>query len=150
MALRRPPSDIWRDYEEIMADMRRRFGEMMRGYGRALPEPEMPSAGITIDVREHEDEVLVAADLPGVEKQDIRVRLLDPRTLRISTERREEREEEREGFYLRERTYGAMSRAVPLPADVTEEGVSTSFTNGVLEVRLRKTAEARGKEIPIE
>jgi len=157
MAWRGPPSEFWRDYEAMMNDMQRRFDEMLRGFGRVLPGPETRQlfpiargAEITVDVREHEDEVIVAADLPGAEKQDIHVRLLDPRTLLISTERRREREEEREGYYLRERTYGAMSRTVFLPTDVTEQGVSTSFKNGVLEVRLKKTAEARGKEIPIE
>ncbi len=157
MAWRGPPSEFWRDYETMMNDMQRRFDEMLRGFGRALPEretrqlfPIARGAEITVDVREHEDEIIVAADLPGFEKQDIHVRLLDPQTLLISTERRREREEEREDYYLRERTYGAMSRTVFLPSDVSEQGVSTSFKNGVLEVRLKKTAEARGKEIPIE
>lgn len=157
MAWRGPPSEFWRDYETMMNDMQRRFDEMLRGFGRALPEretrqlfPIARGAEITVDVREHEDEIIVAADLPGFEKQDIHVRLLDPQTLLISTERRREREEEREDYHLRERTYGAMSRTVFLPSDVSEQGVSTSFKNGVLEVRLKKTAEARGKEIPIE
>ena len=57
---------------------------------------------------------------------------------------------EREGYFMRERVYGAMSRTVALPAEVTEEGAAASFKNGVLEVRLKKLVKEEGTHIPIE
>jgi HSP20 family protein len=92
----------------------------------------------------------VAADLPGVEKEDVSLEILDPRTLRIAFSRQAETKEESEGYYVRERTYGSMDRVVRLPSDVTEEEATATFKNGVLEVRLKKTAAEKKKQISIE
>ena len=146
-----------RDYDALMIDFQRRFNDMIRHYGLSFWEPEhvrLPSLTrwqeITVDIREHGDEVTVVADLPGVEKEDIHVELVDPKILSISIDHKEEREEKREAYYLHERLYRSRSRTVFLPVDVTEEGATTSFKNGVLELRLKKTKGGRGKEIPIE
>jgi HSP20 family protein len=156
MARKDLPAETWPDYDAMMTELQRRFNEMVRGLGIALWEPENRRLlsmtrvrGIMVDVRDHDDEVIVVADLPGVEKQDVHIRLLDPKVLLISIDRNEEREEKNEEFYLHERSYQSRSRTVFLPADVTEEGVSTSFKNGVLELRLKKLSEGRGKEISI-
>ncbi|NYT05482.1 MAG: Hsp20/alpha crystallin family protein [Methanomicrobiales archaeon] len=149
---------LWNDFDDMMAEMEDRFASMLSG-ASLLPErvargglPALPSFGsdIRIDVRDHEDEVIVVVDLPGVEKEDLRVRLMDPATLLVSCERKMEKEEEKEGYYLRERKYGSMSRSVPLPSSVTEEGTAATFKNGVLEVRLKKVVEEKGREITIE
>jgi HSP20 family protein len=101
-------------------------------------------------VKEHDDEVIVAADLPGVEKEDVSIEVLDPRTLRIAFSRQSETKEEAEGYYVRERTWGSMDRVVKLPVDVSDEGSAATFKNGVLEVRLKKPAIEVKKKIPIE
>jgi HSP20 family protein len=103
-----------------------------------------------VDVKDHDDEVIVAADLPGVEKDDVKMELLDPRTLRIAFSREAEMKEEAEGYFVRERTYGSMDRVVKLPSSVTEEGATASFRNGVLEARLKKIPTETKKKIPIE
>jgi len=59
------------------------------------------------------------------------------------------KEEEQAGYHVRERRVGAISRTVSLPTDVRGEEAHATFKNGVLEVRLKKVAEARGKEIPV-
>jgi HSP20 family protein len=124
--------------------------------------PLLPTGGIAermlpgllgefkVDVREHDDEILVVADLPGVEKQDVNLKLINPKTLEISTERKGETEEEEKGYYVRERTYGSMSRVLPLPREVTEKGAKATFTNGVLEVRFKKIKIEHGAKIEIE
>ncbi len=103
-----------------------------------------------VDVREHDDEVIVVADLPGVEKDDVSLQFLNPRILEISCERKGEKEEKSEGYYVRERIYGSMQRLVTLPADVTEKDAKASFKNGVLEVRLNKTKISPKSRIEIE
>jgi HSP20 family protein len=104
----------------------------------------------TVDVREHEDEVVVIADLPGATKEDITITLIDSRTLRISYKREQEKEEEEREYYLRERVRGEMERTVTFPADVTIDESKATFTNGVLELRLKKVQIAPEKRILIE
>jgi HSP20 family protein len=110
-----------------------------------------PRTSFNVDVSEKDDEVVVTADMiPGVSKKDISLDLLNPQALGISCERRDEKKEEKEGYYLRERSFGSMTRIVPLPKPVTEDGSSSTFKNGILEVHLKKaTKESRGK-IPVD
>ena len=104
-----------------------------------------------VDVTEEGDEVIVTADLIyGVSKKDISLSLINPQSLEISCERKEEKKEEREGYYRRERSFGSMTRFIPLPKAVTEEGSTVRFRNGVLEVRLRKSSEKPKGRITIE
>jgi len=99
------------------------------------------------DVTELDDEIIVTADLlPAVSKNDITLSLITPQALEIFCERKEEKKEEREEYYLRERSFGSITRFIPLPKAVTEEGSTATFRNGILEVHLRKsTKEAKGK-----
>lgn len=144
----------WRtpDIDEMLSEMENMFwGNRMLPAGgfsdRMLPALR---GEFRIDVRDHDDEIIVVADLPGVEKDDISLSLVSPSILEIDCKRGGEKEEEQEGYYMRERIYGSMKRRVALPADAQEEGASASFTNGVLEVRLKKSAKERGKIIQIE
>ncbi len=100
-----------------------------------------------VDVAEHENEVVVTADLiPGVDKKDITINLINPRSLEITCERKEERGEENAGYFMHERGFGSMIRIISLPEAVTREGADASFKNGVLEVHLKKSAaEPKGK-----
>ncbi len=150
MAWRRTPGGFRAEFDELFADMQRQFAETMeRISGSTQQLPRLGGAGAMIDVREHDRDVVIVADLPGVERQKISVRLLDPRTLRIAARRDEVLEAEEAGYHMRERRVGAISRTVALPTDVTEEGAQATFKNGVLEVRLRKTAEHGGRTIPV-
>ncbi|MDD1658469.1 MAG: Hsp20/alpha crystallin family protein [Methanomicrobiales archaeon] len=155
----RPYSAIWNEFNDLVSEMENQFSSLMEGIettpllpakelrGRMLPALR---GDLRVDVREHDDEVVVVADLPGVEKDDVSLHLRDPRTLQISCERRAEQEEKEEGYYMRERRFGSMDRLVRLPAEVTESGGSATFKNGVLEVRLKKSVEEQRKTIPIE
>ena len=107
--------------------------------------------GLKVDVAEHGDEVVVTADMiAGIAKKDIAIDLINPQALEISAERREEKKEEKEGYYMRERSFGSMTRVVPLPKPVTQDGAKASFRNGVLEVRLKKATKEPVSKIAIE
>ncbi len=148
MAWRGSPRGLRAEFDEMLGDMQRQFNETMeRISGAAQQVPLLGGAGTTVDVREDDTDVVVVADLPGVEREGISVRLLDPRTLRISARREEAREAEQAGYYMRERKVGAISRTATLPVDVREEGAHATFRNGVLEVRLKKVVETGGKTI---
>lgn len=119
-----------------------------RGESRDFPGI---SGDFRIDILDHEDEVIVVAELPGAEEDAIKIRLLDPQTLRITARRTES---VGEGYYIRERGGSTLSRLIRLPASVTREGAKTSFRNGVIEMRLTKMLiddrGSGGREIPIE
>lgn len=149
MARRGSPYGMWNEFDELIAEMRRQFGEMLEALREAPGTAMLPGGGMLVDVSEHPGEVVIAADCPGVERQDVSLRLLDPRTLRIAIRREAATETEREGYYMRERTVGAVSRDVSLPTEVTEQGARATFKNGVLEVHLPKTPEAQGREIAV-
>ena len=165
MAYRENPFDgIWRQFDDMMGEMETRFRSMLQGSGQYLPAGGFGPGGVgdrllpavrgefRVDVREDQDEVLVVADLPGVDRENIAVRLLSPTELEISSERRSERSETGESGQIvrQERAFGYMNRVVPLPHEVTAEGAKSSFTNGVLELRLKKTTVERGERIPIQ
>jgi HSP20 family protein len=102
---------------------------------------------LKVDVSENDSQIIVTADLiPGIGKDDISIDLINPKTLEIACERKEEKDEETEGYYMRERSFGSMCRMVPLPKPVTEEEGKASFKDGVLTVTLKKTAQETTKK----
>ncbi|OPY37594.1 MAG: Small heat shock protein HSP16.5 [Methanoregula sp. PtaU1.Bin051] len=157
MVWRRYPFDsIWRDMEEMRSDLENLFQQTYAG-AKLLPpggvaDRMLPAirGEFRVDVREHDDEVIVVADLPGVEKEDISLQLVNPRALEVACERKGKKEEKSEGYYMRERVYGSLRRIITLPADVSEDGSTASFKNGVLEVRLKKTIISPKTRIQIE
>jgi HSP20 family protein len=113
--------------------------------------PATRKADLRVDVTEGDKEVIVTADvIPGVTKKDITLDLINPQALEITCERKDEKKEEKEGYYMRERTFGSMTRVIPLPKPVTEDGATSTFKNGVLEVHLKKAAKAARGKIAIE
>lgn len=109
------------------------FGRLFGERGATLP---------AVDVIDGENEVVVKAEIPGVDKDDLKLELGDG-YLTISGERREEKEDRREGYFHRELTYGSFSRTVALPAEVVADKAEAEYKNGVLRVTLPKTEEAR-------
>jgi HSP20 family protein len=96
------------------------------------------------------DKFIVRAELPGLKKEDVNVELTDD-VLTIRGERREERQEEREGFYHSEREYGEFYRTIPLPEGVIAESAQANFKDGVLEITMQAApSEAnRGRRLVI-
>ena len=88
-----------------------------------------------IEVLQKNGEFMVRADLPGLKKEDVKLELTTD-TLTISGERKQEKEESREGFYRSERMYGSFYREVPLPDGAKTENATATFSNGVLEVTM--------------
>jgi HSP20 family protein len=137
-----------------MSEMENRF---FGPSGRLLPpggitDRMMPAlrGEFRIDIRDHDDEIIVVADLPGAEKEDVSVSLVNPGMLEIRSERSTNKEEKEEGYYMRERMSGSMSRIVTLPHEVTDEGASATFKNGILEIRMKKSTTPRGAQITVE
>lgn len=140
--------EMWRP-----RSMMRPFRDMEDMFNRFFPEwPRREEHGgwnPSIDMVDRQDEVVLRADLPGMEQKDIDVTVQDG-MITIRGERKEEREEKDKDFYCCERTFGAFSRSLALPPSVEPEGVKATFKNGILEVHLPKTREAKGRKVEIK
>lgn len=102
-----------------------------------------------VDVREDDKELTILAELPGLKQDDVEV-TCDNGVLTIRGEKSEERKEGDERHYhLVERTYGSFTRSFQLPQAVDESKIEGSFDNGVLTVRIPKTALPQPKRIQI-
>ena len=103
-----------------------------------------------VDVKETDKEIVVEAELPGMDEKDISLALQDG-VLTIRGEKKHEYDEEKENYRVMERRYGGFQRSLRLPDTVDENKVEASFGNGVLKVIVPKRPEAIGKQrtIPI-
>ncbi len=127
----------------LMREMTRPFGDFF-----ALGPPAF--AGIPpLEIQERDGHMVVRVELPGVRKEDVKVRVLDD-ALVIEGERRNEREvNRREGFYESEFSYGRFSRRIQLPGRVDPGRVKAKFQNGVLEIEVHVETPS-GRDVPIE
>jgi HSP20 family protein len=103
-----------------------------------------------LDMFRRGDELVVRADLPGLSKDDVTLEV-EEGVLTIRGERRQEAQEDREGYFWSERSYGTFERSIALPEGVDEEQVKASFRDGVLEVTMPapKAQEQRRRRIEI-
>jgi len=97
------------------------------------------------------NDLVVRADLPGLRKEDVQVEINDD-VLTIQGERKQEHEEEREGVYRNERSYGSFYRAVPLPEGTIADSAKATFKDGVLEIVLQAPPRevSRGRRLEIK
>jgi HSP20 family protein len=104
---------------------------------------------IRLDISDANGNYLVKAEIPGVRKEDIDVRV-DGNQVTISAEVKQDKEEKKDGRVLRsERRYGYASRSFMLDSDVDQAHVDAKYNNGVLELKLPKKAGTAGKRISI-
>ena len=120
-------------------------------WGKLAPWSSEDDYGPAVDVYQTDDEVVVKAQLPGVNKEDLDVTVQDNQLI-IRAETKREEEVEEEGYLRREIRYGSLARALPLPAEVDEEQVTAKLTDGVLEVHAKKTEKPTevGKKIQVD
>lgn len=109
-----------------------------------------PTAGFPrTDISETEDEIEVAMELPGIDEKDIDVSVSED-VITVRGEKKDEREEEKKGYYLSERSYGSFHRTIPIPPGVDADKAEARFRKGVLTITLPKTDDAKSKTRRIE
>lgn len=107
------------------------------------------TTNLQVDLCETENEIVVVCDLPGVEKSDVSIRLINPTTLLIKTTIMSETITNGT-YHLQERRSESGQRTIILPAKVNPEGAHASFRNGIMEVILPKADVEEGTKINIE
>jgi HSP20 family protein len=142
-------SSVVREMDEMQNRLRRFLQE---GFPFE-PLPVTESLGWTpvVEIVENDKEYVLTAELPGLKKDNVEVQYQDG----VLTIRGEKKEERKEGngdsrYLLWERSYGAFQRSFTLPSDVDANKIEAAFSDGVLTVRMPKTAEARTKGRKIE
>jgi HSP20 family protein len=104
---------------------------------------------IRVDEYRDGDDVVIRAELPGIDPdEDVTIDVADHR-LHIEAERHEDEEMERKGVLHRELRYGRFSRDLTLPEGVTDEDISASYADGILEIRVRAPVGPPPVRIPV-
>ncbi len=141
-------SEIDRWFDRLVEDFwRRPFPSLM--FGERWPVPMISLKAPSLDVFEEKDELVVKADLPGMNKEEIEVTVTGD-VVTIKGEKKKEEEVKEKDYYRRERSYGSFVRSVQLPCEVKSEQIKANFKDGVLEVRMPKTEEAKKKSIAVK
>lgn len=116
--------------------------DLWQGSSQTLWSPQ-------VDVFERGNQLVIRADLPGLSREDVTIEAQDG-ALVISGERQQDQEQNQEGYYRSERSYGAFLRTIPLPQGVNAADAKATFRDGVLEVTLPKPEQQRGRRIDIQ
>jgi HSP20 family protein len=135
----------WNPFDEIAALWPRDL------FGRIQPGGAVSVAwSPRCDVNETDDEIIVQAELPGVDTKDIEVTIQDS-MLVVRGEKRSEKEEKTAGRHYQERFFGSFERSLSIPAEVEQDKIQAVMKDGVLEVHLPRTKKvaAEVKKIPI-
>lgn len=129
---------------------------MFDRYSRAMGLPQdfgqVTTAGDwspRVDISETDKEFLIKAEIPEVDKKDVKV-TVDHGVLTIEGERRQEKEEKGKKFHRVERYYGCFARSFALPENVDETNIDAEFKEGMLNLKLQKTAKTSPKKIEVE
>jgi len=139
------------DFRREINRMNRNMNRMFRRFLRRTPSPAFMEGAWSpaIDLEEDADKYIVKAELPGINKEDIKVSVTD-NTLTLSGERRFEREGREKAYRHYERAYGKFQRAFTLPSQVNSEQIKASYNAGILEIDIPKSETGKAREIEIQ
>jgi len=102
-----------------------------------------------VDISEHDNEYIVKAELPGVNKEDVKI-TLESNILTIRGEKKQEKEMKNENYHRIERNYGSFQRTFTLPMTVKSDTIGAEYKDGILSVVLPKSEEAKPKQIEVK
>lgn len=139
----------WEPLEGLTAlrrEMDRLFEEFSNGGALRFWERAAEPA---VEVSDTAEAVVVKAQVPGVTKDDIQLTITE-NALTVKGEMQEEKKQDDKNYHRREFRYGAFVRTIALPAPVQAEKATAQLKDGVLEVTMPKSAEAKVKQIPIQ
>lgn len=136
------PLTMWRELDRLHRQMDRLFDGYTRQ--RAPMAPGFPAVNVWAD----EESVLISAELPGMDSDDIEINVVDD-TLTLSGERSEEQIPEEARVHRQERGYGQFSRSINMPYRIDIDNVDANFKNGVLQITLPRAEEDRPKKISV-
>jgi len=140
--------DPFRQVYRLQDRMNRIFEDAL---GRSVDDTDLFVGTWTpaVDILETENELVLRAELPGMNSEDVDIRI-ENNTLTLRGERKFESKVDKVNFHRRERVYGEFSRSFTLPSTVEQEKVSAEFKDGILQLTLPKKEETKPKQITIK
>jgi HSP20 family protein len=141
----------FRDLLSLQDRMNRLFDESYRGTQRSGSDDEWALGGSwapAVDIFEQGNDIVLKAELPGVDPKDVDIRL-ENNVLSLRGQRKLENEVKRESYHRVERSYGTFSRSFTLPTVVDQGSIKAEFKDGLLRLTLPKRDEAKPKQIQI-
>ena len=127
----------WTSFDRLQTQLNDLFEEFSSKSQRAERGTSWAPMLPRVDVSETDQEVHIAAELPGLEENDVDV-TLERGVLTIKGEKKFEEEDKEKDYHRVERSYGLFQRSIPLPVEVDADRVDATFKNGVLRVVLPK------------
>ena len=141
----------FRDLVSLQDRMNRLFDDSFRGVARGAGEDDWALGGSwapAVDIYEQDGNIVLKAELPGVDPKDVDVRV-ENNLLTLRGERKFDQEVKRESYHRVERAYGAFSRSFTLPNVIDTDKIKAEFKDGVLRMILPTREEAKPKQISI-
>ena len=138
----------WREMPTVHNRLNRFFDDPFFAIGRMDEAADPGLWNPAVDLYETDDRFVIKTELPGVDKNDIKVDLKD-RTLTLSGERSYDNEVKKENYYRKERSYGKFQRAFSLPADVDPDTITAELKDGVLRVEVPKPGDKKAKQVTV-
>jgi HSP20 family protein len=134
--------------QQFADEMDRMFDNF--GLGRRWSSPWSGSAmwAPQVEVFQKNNELTIKADLPGLKRNEISVDVTD-NVVTIHGERRREHDEQHEGLYRSERSYGSFSRTIHLPEGAMSDQAKAQFRDGVLEITMPAPPASQGRRLEI-
>jgi len=146
MALELTP---WRKSSSALRPLWREMDDLWNRFWGDMPAEPALGWAPSIDVSETDGNIMVKAELPGLDVKDIDVQVTDD-VLTLRGEKKTEEEKKDEKYYYKERGYGSFQRSFQLPAGVKSDKVDAQFKNGVLTITMPKSKESKQKRIEIK
>jgi len=139
--------DPFRDLITIREKMNRLFEEAVTSRGE---EKDMMSSSWapSVDIFETEKELVLTAEVPGIDEKDIEIKIED-NTLILRGERKFEKETKEENYHRIERAYGAFHRSFTLPPYVNQDKIEAEHQNGILKILMPKLPELQPRKVKI-
>ena len=138
----------WREMDTFHDRVNRLFESSLYPTLRAQDDSEIVNWRPVVDIYEEDANLVIKADLPGVDKDHVKVDLKD-NVLTLNGERSFENEVKEDKYYRKERAYGKFQRSFALPTDVDPDKIKAEFKDGVLKIDVPKPEKAKPKKITV-
>jgi HSP20 family protein len=139
--------DPYRDMVTLRDRMNRLFEDMSGSKGEET-DLVAHSWAPSVDIYETENEVVLSAEIPGVDENDVEIKIED-NNLTLRGERKFEKETKEENYHRIERSYGSFFRSFALPSYIDQDRIEAEHVNGVLKIRMPKRAELKPRKVKI-
>jgi HSP20 family protein len=136
--------DPFRNFRSIQGEINRLFEQDLN-----KSSDQMAQLPVNVDIREDDNQIIIKADVPGMEQKDININI-DNNLLTISGERKFADAQHQDKYHRVERTYGRFSRSFQLNNSTDVKKITAAYNSGVLEVALPKLEEAKPRAIQVQ